>query len=370
MTAGNQRILSIQLLRALAALAVVWFHASTLLAARSGAFNSWSKLGSAGVDLFFIVSGFIMWLSAIDRDEGIREFAIKRVVRIVPLYWLTTAAVLVISLVAPGLMHNVSHTPAHYLAAFVFVAYPHPALPGRFWPPVIPGWTLNYEALFYVVVAISLALRRQWRAPFCTAVLVGLTLCHPLARPDRVVAFYTHPVLLEFVFGLLLGAARVRLSPVLALTSITCGMAWFLALGRWGTDANRVLTWGVPLTLLTMGAINTQSLGPAALRRAVTAVGDASYSLYLTQFLVLPPAAIITWWLLGGLRTTPTGAVMFVASLMVMATLTGLLSYHLIEKPVTKTTRRLLSRALETAATAQPPPPSLSLSPNSSQASG
>jgi len=255
-------------LRALAALGVVWFHASALLAARTTSPVSWSKLGSAGVDLFFIVSGLIMWMTAIEHDEGVREFAFKRIVRIVPLYWLTTTFVLAITLFAPALMHNASHDPAHFVASFFFIAWPHPTLHGHYWPPVVPGWTLNYEALFYVVVAISLELRKKWRLPFCTAVLVGLSLCHALARPYQVLGFYTHPILLEFLFGLLLGAWRVRLSATVGLTALVCGAVLFLIVGSWGTDDNRALMWGIPLALFTLGVINAPPIGPVTLQRA------------------------------------------------------------------------------------------------------
>ena len=344
MSASQPRIVPIQVLRALAALAVAWFHASSLLAARTGATLSWSTSGSAGVDLFFIVSGFIMWMTAIDRDEGVREFAVKRIVRIVPLYWLATAAVLAISFITPRLMHNASHEPLHFLASFFFIAWPHPALPGHFWPPVVPGWTLNYEALFYAVGALSLARRRQWRLPFCAAVLVGLSLCHPLVRHDQALGFYTNPILLEFLFGLLLGTLRVQLAAAPALISIACGALLFLGVGRWGTDENRALTWGVPLALFALGALHAPPIAPAALRRALVAIGDASYSLYLLQFLVLPPVAVMTWRALGGLQSKFAGGVLFVAILLAAALLAGLLSYRLIERPITAVSKRLLSR--------------------------
>ena len=341
---STSKIVSIQALRALAALGVVWFHASSLLAARTAMTLSWSKLGSAGVDLFFIVSGFIMWKTAIDRDERVRDFALKRIMRIVPLYWLTTALVLTITLLVPGLMHNASHDLGHFVASFFFIAWPHPALPGHFWPPVVPGWTLNYEALFYGVVAISLALRKKWRLPFCAALLVGLSLCHPLVRPEQTLAFYTDPILLEFLFGLILGATRVQLNPALALTAVICGAGLFLAVGPWATDDNRTLMWGVPLTLLALGVIKAPAIVFSTSERVWVALGDASYSLYLTQFLVLPPAAVLASRTLASVHTAPpVYGVLFVTALVAVGLTAGLLTYRLIEQPILKLSKRLLS---------------------------
>src|SRR5882762_388467 len=92
-TPRTNKIESVQLLRAVAALGVVSFHAAHLLFARNGLELRWTGLGAAGVDLFFVVSGFIMWVTALDRGMPIRRFAAKRIQRIVPLYWLMTAIV-------------------------------------------------------------------------------------------------------------------------------------------------------------------------------------------------------------------------------------------------------------------------------------
>jgi exopolysaccharide production protein ExoZ len=339
------KIESVQILRALAAGGVVWFHAAALLGTPPGTTLDWSQLGSAGVDLFFVVSGFIMWVTAIDRDASIKQFAIKRIVRIVPLYWLITSVVLAICTIKPELVHNASRDFKHFAASYAFVAWPHPTQPGRLWPPVVPGWTLNYEALFYLIVAASLALRKRWRGPFCAAVLVGLSQCGVLLHPTDRLAFYTNPILLEFLMGLAVGATYKSIPfPAISWGLIVVGLTLFLCVGRLGTDDNRVLTWGLPLAMVTLGAVNWPLPGRAPVVRWLTALGDASYSIYLTQFLALPPAAKLLAHLIGD-STTALKSALCVLTLIAIALSVGLATYRLIEIPLTRAAKRILTRA-------------------------
>ena len=335
---------SVQLLRAAAAVGVILFHAAGLLAARTGSSPPWSALGAAGVDLFFVVSGFIMWVTAVVHDEDARRFLVKRAIRIVPLYWLITALVLVIVLAKPDLMRNASHDPAHFAASFAFVAWPHPALQGRFWPPVVPGWTLNYETLFYLVVAASLRLRAPWRGPLIAAVLVGLASWGMLLHPGHLLSFYTNPIVLEFLLGAAIGMSFKSgwPGPKLAGGLTLVGLALFLALGGLGTEANRVLTWGLPLAVLVLGAVNLPLPSGSRIIRWAIVVGDASYSIYLTQFLVLPPTATALGHVLEH-GSGPLGRWVFAAGLVAAALAAGVATYYILEQPMLRASKGLLT---------------------------
>jgi exopolysaccharide production protein ExoZ len=344
MPVSVRKIESVQLLRATAAVGVILFHAAGLLAARTGYSSPWSRLGAAGVDLFFVVSGFIMWVTAMAREEGAQHFLLKRAIRIIPLYWLVTALVLVIALAKPDLMRYASHEPAHFAASFAFIAWPHPILQGRFWPPVVPGWTLNYEALFYLVVAASLMLRKAWRGPFLAVVLVGLASWGMLLHPTQLLSFYTDPIVLEFLLGAAIGMSFEPLQPDpkwasgLALVGITL----FLTLGRLGTDENRVLTWGLPLSVLVLGAVHLPLSRGSRLWRWAIALGDASYSIYLTQFLVLPAAALVLGHLLGH-AGGPVEQGVFVTGLVGASLAGGIGTYYMVERPVLRALKGLLA---------------------------
>ena len=344
MPTSVRKIESVQLLRAAAALGVTLFHAAGLMSARTGSFAPWSKLGAAGVDLFFVVSGFIMWVTAVARDEGVQHFLLKRAIRIIPLYWLVTALILVIVLAKPDLMRNASHDPAHFAASFAFIAWPHPALQGRFWPPLVPGWTLNYEALFYLVIAASLSLRKPWRAPLIAVVLVGLVSWGMLLHPTQLLSFYTDPIVLEFLLGALIGMSfeTLRPEPKVAGGLALVGLALFLALGRLGSDGNRVLTWGLPLAALVLGVVNLPVPRESRIMRWGIALGDASYSIYLTQFLVLPAAGLIIGHLLGHVRR-PLEDCVFVAGLVAAALAAGVGTYYIVERPLLHASKGLLA---------------------------
>jgi len=104
-------VISIQYLRGCAALMVVFHHLGLQLR-RVGYEGYWPSFLSSGVDLFFVISGFIMWITT---KRGITTLAFfrRRVIRIVPLYWLLTTFVLVILNAFPRMMHNDRLDPTH-----------------------------------------------------------------------------------------------------------------------------------------------------------------------------------------------------------------------------------------------------------------
>jgi exopolysaccharide production protein ExoZ len=344
MTTDNNKIESVQLLRAIAALGVILFHTAGQLAARNGLVCAWAGLGAAGVDLFFVVSGFIMWVTAIDRDERVQRFAIKRVVRIVPLYWLTTTIVLAIVVVAPELMRNASRDPLHYLASFAFVAWPHPKLTGHFWPVLVPGWTLNYEMLFYLFVAASLALHRKVRGWFIACALFGLVLLGLIAHPSGVLSFYTNPIILEFLFGMVIGVmfGTTKRNQRVHFSLCLIGLVLFISVGTLEVEQNRVVTWGVPLAICAAGAINLSVPHRNVVVLGLQVIGDASYSIYLTQFIVIPPATMLMAHVLRHMNMS-LGSLTFASGVAGTSVLVGIGTYYLIEKPMLRASSRLLA---------------------------
>lgn len=338
MTGGSPRrtIESVQHLRALAALGVVVFHALALLGDRLHVEVPHKELGAAGVDLFFIISGFIMWVTAINRDETPGGFAWKRILRIVPMYWLITSLVLAIVVIRPQLMNSASRDPLHFLASYLFVAWPHPTVDGRFWPPVIPGWTLNYEMFFYLVVTVSLFLGRRLRMPFLAVVMAGLPIAGALLHPTGIASFYTDPILTEFFYGIGIGAyftAGRGQGPRASLALMLLGFALLFTVGLAGNDHTRAAAWAIPLALVVQGALHAPALATGAARDASKLLGDASYSLYLTQFVVLPPSAMVMAKLVGAWPLSVAMPV-FVAGLVLLAVAGGIAAYFLAERPI------------------------------------
>ena len=154
---------SIQILRGLAASAVLAFHA----AQRSG--HSFT-IGAAGVDVFFVISGYIMW-SVMRDGPSPRSFLTRRLARIVPLYWAVTLAMVAFSAV-PGALPNLQLTWRHVLLSLLFV--PHAAPDGAVFPVLVPGWTLTYEMFFYAILTAALWLPASLRLLAVSATLTGL----------------------------------------------------------------------------------------------------------------------------------------------------------------------------------------------------
>lgn len=274
----------VQGLRAVAALSVVILH----VANEAGGFYGtpevspypWTQLFplGAGVDLFFVISGFVMaWTcwNAWGQPGAPGRFMARRLLRIVPLYWLLTAATVAAALLVPGEMSNGLRDGWAYVAAsFLFV--PWARSDGSVQPILRLGWTLNYEMAFYALLAASLPLRRALALPCLLACLALLVLLHPAAGPVPL-AFWTDPLLLEFGLGLLVGIAarwgwRGGWQAALGAAITTAASAAIPAgTAHW-------IAFGIPCALLVFAALTIGRL-PGWLRL----LGDASYALYLVH---------------------------------------------------------------------------------------
>jgi exopolysaccharide production protein ExoZ len=281
-------IFSIQVLRALAALGVVVAHAYVTQARHAGLPPGVSNLmwGKAGVDVFFVVSGFVM-VHASDRLFGTAcgppVFLARRLIRIVPLYWFVTTIYLAIAAVLHQLPHK-SYSAALVVASYAFIPWPNPD--GLVEPIVGQGWTLNYEMLFYVIFSGALLFSRRIAVALVSLILVAAAIAGKLIDPTPgPLSFWTDSVVLEFVLGMALGLAYqegTRLSRwcrlllvggALVLTGLIALQPWFYV--------TRAFARGVPAAMIVAGAVLGTPTGPSAGWRRLGIIGDASYALYL-----------------------------------------------------------------------------------------
>jgi len=345
---------SIQYLRGFAAFGVLVFHAAERA---GGAFG----LGAAGVDVFFVISGFIMWVVTCRRPPTPAQFMIKRVQRIVPLYWGLTLLVAGVALAAPWVFPAMQVTAEAVLKSLFFVPYQDHT--GLIAPLVIPGWTLNYEMFFYVLFAAGLLAPTKVRPWLVTAALVALVAVRPLGdTANPLWATYTNPLLLEFGAGVWLGKAWSDGRLPGARTGwalVILGLLGFAAAGFSGVDVERArpLIWGVPAFLLVAGAVAIERQGEVPNWRPLQALGDASYSLYLVHGLAI--SAVVRILEAMGLASP---AVILGAGL-VAGVIAGLVTYQLVEKPLMRLFKtglggRAKAGPSRPAATVPPPAPS------------
>ena len=349
----------IQMLRAFAVASVAWLHAGQMVESlRHG--TPLPDLGISGVDLFFVISGFILCLLTLRDKEEIAggraswKFLQRRIARIFPIYWIFSA---------PEIVHYSHHgwqTAKAYLPGLFLLpsySYPEPKVLANF------GWTLVFEMFFYLVLAAVLlfTVRRAPQILICLLVLfvvagefIGIR--HPL------LIVVCNPMILEFAFGGVVallyakfGGGHRRVGCAL----VTLGGAGAVLLSimhcRWIApfpyqifrDENvlaRALTWGVSCALVVAGVVVWGPSLRSIFGKAAVVLGNASYSTYLLSGLALPLLnslftavalrhVTVNIWIGGVLQ----------ASVVLGVLMVGVVFYQLVERPLIRWSFRLLS---------------------------
>jgi peptidoglycan/LPS O-acetylase OafA/YrhL len=292
----------VQALRAAACLLVVLYH--TVQASRGeAAIRAWPN-GAAGVDLFFVISGYVMVASTrrlATQPHAARRFVSRRALRIVPLYWLLTAVKYAITRAAPAATPHTQATAWNLLGSLLFIPSRNAAGLIR---PVLPvGWSLNFEAAFYALFALSLALRlRVWwlLVPLTAAAAAGFFQADTWPAPLAL----ANGMALEFAAGMLVWACAMPLPRRPAGAVLATGAALLLVLPQAG--AWRFAVWGLPSAAVLLGALAMEAAWGRYVPRLLLALGDASYAIYLVHPFVVPVVARHGW--LGLLASVPLSA--------------------------------------------------------------
>lgn len=331
---------NIQALRGIAALLVVLHH--FLLVNRGGAssianFHHLAELGAVGVDLFFCISGFVM-LSSIDRGRRFdpKAFALARFRRILPAYWIATVlfvSVVAASTLAKGGIDALSQPlfdPAFLLSSFFLVPVVHPVT-REIQPFLHQGWTLSYELYFYalLIVAATWTKGRPFFTAVATTALLVLVMAATRAGTGTLSQFAANDIVLEFGFGMVIYLLRGH-RPRLGLIACLMGVA-LLVLSVFTYDPTwRLLMWGMPASLIVYGLVAME--GSFQVARALRAMGDSSYSLYLTHGVIVYVYAGLLkrgWFHQPFLRDG--GILIWTLATLAM----GWLFYRLVELPLT-----------------------------------
>ena len=327
------QLISIQYLRAIAALMVVIVHMGIPLK-RMGWVGVWPERLSSGVNIFFVISGFIMFVMTYGKNVGPAEFYYRRIVRIVPLYWMLTSIIVLIMLISPSAMNGYKFELSHVIASYLFIPAVNP-MTGTLLPVLIPGWTLNYEMFFYLMFGAALLLSATRRLVVMLAALGGLAALG-VFQPS----FYTSSIMVEFGVGIAIGWLFVKgftLPWWFTSTSVFGGFIFIAIFGSpvaAGQDGSflRLLLWGVPSAFIVAGALSAEKHGQLRQSRLLHLMGDASYSTYLSHKLCL--SLVCRWWISLGLAEPPGGFVLFVIFGAIAASLGGIALYLLVEKPM------------------------------------
>jgi exopolysaccharide production protein ExoZ len=336
-------ILSIQYLRALAALLVVFAHAHDQLRV---ALPYNPKLGHIGVDIFFVISGFIMVVISERREPTALGFLFDRIRRIVPNYWFYTTVVAILAIAAPKLFRDTSFDLSHFVQSLLFIVHERPGDPDATSPLLRLGWTLNYEMFFYAIFAISIALSFRLRIALTAGAICGLVILGKVLDGGAVWHFYTGTIMLEFVAGMLIGAFFVtrgappaRLGPLFWIATLAA-LLW-AEMVMWD-QATRGIVYGIPAAIVVFLALSIRATGQGLVGRTLKNLGDASYTIYL--FHLFPLAALRIAWNMAGLPKTLAANFAFVALALIVVSITGLIAYRLIEQPFSRLAKGLFAK--------------------------
>jgi exopolysaccharide production protein ExoZ len=329
---ASSTIQPIQYLRGVAAMMVVWHHARLQFPSIKELFPGAS--GASGVDLFFVISGFIMVVTTDGAGTTCKEFIRRRLIRVAPLYWVLTLAMVALWVVAPSVFKSLRVTWETLLLSLAFVPHFSASFPGVIWPLLVPGWTLNFEMFFYLVFGLLLLAPPRWRLPSLTALFVALAAFGIAAGPfdSPVLRTYTSFLLLEFVAGAWIGHLWLRghcnLSIGMSLALVGAGFV-ILTVGDVGVfeRGNEVLG-----AAMVVGGV----LNPRFARLSLdwlSRLGDSSYSLYLTHLFTLGVMRLV-WASMLPIEMDWALGLVFMVTAMLACAIVGYLTYRWLERPM------------------------------------
>lgn len=285
--AGN--LASIQSLRGLAALAVCVAHlqAVELKFDNSTILGRWAAIGFSGVDLFFVISGFVMvWVTRAQQGNAktLGRFWLARAFRIYPLWWVVLSAIVAVWLVRPEWVYSSTTIAPDILRSYLL-------FPAQGLPLHAVGWTLIHEVWFYIVFGLLLVapVRTFPTLLFIWAALVVITALALPAPADPVLAIIRHPLTLEFIIGAGIGwiATRGTLPAPRIVLQLGC-LALLLGAASihdnppkiFQQEWSRIWLFGIPFALILWGCVGLEQVGGSNPRWSQK-LGNWSYALYL-----------------------------------------------------------------------------------------
>jgi exopolysaccharide production protein ExoZ len=337
----HKKLNLLQVYRGIAALLVVMFHLNDMGKERlqQVTFFNLFEAGWSGVDYFFVLSGFIMVYvhrSAIGKPDQLKSFLVKRAVRIYPIYWIITIAVLLFFLVIPGFANSKDLSIQHIFVSLLL-------LPQNDKPILDVGWTLIYELYFYFLFSLAIWFKPKYSVPILSSWLFVTTLHYLKVVDFGGEAFLLNVVFgnmnLEFVLGCLAGYIVIKFGNKISKNRwILFGVAnvgYVVLLVIFATtklEFDRISTFAVLSALLIIGLASIDLKDSPKIPQILTYLGDASYSIFLLH----SPLISATTKLVQKANLGKYFDSFFAPALIALITVVvGCLFYSLIEKPLT-----------------------------------
>ena len=353
----EKRIQNIQSLRGGAALSVLFFHIM-LMEKKWGTgpriLPDLLNIGASGVDLFFVISGFVMVIATRGKFQtkgSIPFFLYNRFTRIYPLYWFYSGILLCVFIFRPELVNPSMGNRVNLLESFLL-------LPQSILPLLMVGWPLVHEMYFYLVFSLLLMTPEKYLAKFlmlwgALIIIVDATCSHHhLLGENAYFIILFSPLTLEFILGCLVaivlskGFSRFDLLTFMSsliLLSATCVLYYYNTALMIYDQWNRIFLFGIPYALLVYGAAAIEKNRRKTILDFLKDIGNQSYSLYLSHTIVLNG---IGWLWASLLRPQPGYHFLLITVMLVSSIGNMYISYQVLEKPIVIFTKKYSGKIL------------------------
>lgn len=352
-TTNTQTIVGIQLLRAVAALSVVYVHCANNIVCRG-----FPTAGRFGVDIFFIISGFVITYVVSRGDGGPWKFFVKRVIRIEPMYVLITIVMTLTAVIFPGMIENNEVSVSGVIKSILFI----PGAENGGMPVLDQGWSLNYEMLFYVIVFLCVLFvkNKRYLTTVCVLILVFIMAVLQFWNTDSFILNYYSPSLfLEFIYGIILYYLYTSFEPIkrrvmvnrwVKITVLTSsaifwyGFMIYCDMSNLYLSLSRGISFGIPALVLVGSVLFLEKEIKYDNRavRFVIELGEASYVMYLIHCLVIVFLAKVVFKEASGTKCVFIYEIIKIVITVTVTVTLSVLVHRFIDMPVQRYLKRVI----------------------------
>lgn len=280
---------SIQSLRGIAAWLVVVHHIHQIMLPSGVGYKYVDSIilkFASGVDLFFVISGFIIYNSIIGSSSSAFIFLAKRLWRVVPLYWFYTFVAVMATMLLPGIVLQPSVEINEVMKSLLFIPYMNTEF-GVHLPFLTVGWTLNYEMYFYVASFFALLISRKNYLLIISFLIISISSIIAWVSNDT--SFYADGVVNEFLIGVFVGwvyrSGIIKgIDSKLSILLILLSLGFILA----SNSYHDYISVGIPCGVIVLCfSLSESILNRSKVIKYLSVLGDWSYSTYLSHVIVI-----------------------------------------------------------------------------------
>jgi len=354
MQVAKKTLGSIQLLRGIACILVVLLHITINCEEKTGGiflFNIF-KFGGSGVDIFFVLSGFIITytnFTYIGKPFTGVKYLKRRFIRIFPIYWIIITCLILLQILLPDFYNTKFDTGIFNIIQTYLLLPGHVMLNGV-------SWSLTNELFFYLLYALAIVIPQKKISFYLLIIYFCILIVFAIIGPVNLLGsssltIFLFPMNIEFILGVFVVLIVNSILPKYVFPILIVGIVIFM-FGAFLNDRNidlsrsfsnqalnRVLLFGIPSFLIILALVKMELTKNIYLHSIFLKLGDASYSIYLLHL----PIVAAFFKIMAKLRIENTAITqLFCLLLLILVCSIGVWIYHNIEKPIIRALNKLL----------------------------